>query len=379
MSPQTNKDDFFTHLRQRKTFHILITGETDDFDALVIDDWRSEGFNVKYLAFGKGGADYVRQVQKVADGMVGVSEKYAIIAFGNPGAPLLTSLRHLPRLAALISYYPPQIPSGQHTTYPPGVNVLLHLCAGSTISVSLRSFVYEGVSSGFAETDVDEFDSVGKELAWSRSLATVRKSFDLENPDLEGVRDAYFDNVGTDPDGSRSGWPQALPESGTCRINLPTLTGGFDREGLRAFYRDLFGPTAHMIRAKLISRTVGPTQVVDEMIISFKHDAVIEWMLPRVPPTGKQVRIPVVSIVAIKAGRCVSERLYWDQASVLVQIGMLDPALIPDSFRTKNKGSIKKLRMPVVSTEQAKAVEEGEDWNGSVNSLVDGMRGSSIS
>lgn len=242
----------------------------------------------------------------------------------------------------------------------------------------LRTYAYEGVTPGFAESDVDEYDSMTKDLAWSRSLAWARKAFGADDPDHEGVRDAHFDKVGTDPDGSRTGWPDSLPEDDVTRINLPTLTGGFDREGLRAFYRDLFGPTAHLIRAKLISRTVGSTQVVDEMLISFKHDAIIEWMLPRVPPTGKNVRIPVVSIVSIKAGRCVSERLYWDQASVLVQIGLLDPTFIPDSFMKKYKDAPKNLRLPVVDAEQANAVEHGDDWDGSVNSLVDGMQNSSI-
>ncbi|GAM86414.1 hypothetical protein ANO11243_044280 [Dothideomycetidae sp. 11243] len=299
-------------------------------------------------------------------------------------------------------------------------SILIHLCAGRTIGVShrseilglqggkprivqkrvdsgsglggeielgkkgmsethVRSYVYEGVSPGFAETDVDEFDSASKELAWSRSLATARSAFGIQSQDLERVRDTFFDNVGNDPEGDRTHWSDGLPEDGVGRINLPTLTGGFDKDGLQAFYRDLFGPTAHMIRAKLISRTVGATQVVDEMIVSFKHDAVIEWILPRVPPTGKNVRIPMVSIVAVKAGRCVSERLYWDQASVLVQIGMLDPKLIPDSFKSKSKESPKKLRMPVVDSEQAYAVEEGEDWDGSVNNLVDGLRNASVS
>lgn len=72
-------DNFFTHLRLRKTFHIFISAETDDFDPSITRDWRNEGFSVTYVPFGNGGADYVRKIQGLADRQVGVSEQYAII------------------------------------------------------------------------------------------------------------------------------------------------------------------------------------------------------------------------------------------------------------------------------------------------------------
>lgn len=74
------KDNFFAHLRQHKTFHVIISAETDEFDPQVLADWRGEGFSVTYVSFGQGGADYVRRVQAVADRAVGVSENYAIIS-----------------------------------------------------------------------------------------------------------------------------------------------------------------------------------------------------------------------------------------------------------------------------------------------------------
>jgi carboxymethylenebutenolidase len=74
---------------------------------------------------------------------------------------------------------------------------------------------------------------------------------------------------------------------------------------------------------------VGADQLVDEMLFSFTHTSVIDWMLPGIAPTGKRVEIALVAIVRFRDGKVAHEHIYWDQASVLVQIGLLDPALLP--------------------------------------------------
>jgi carboxymethylenebutenolidase len=78
-----------------------------------------------------------------------------------------------------------------------------------------------------------------------------------------------------------------------------------------------------------ISRTVGTDSLVDEMLFSFTHTSEIDWMLPGVPPTGRKVEVPVVAIVRFHDGKLAHEHIYWDQASVLVQIGLLDPDNLP--------------------------------------------------
>jgi len=78
-----------------------------------------------------------------------------------------------------------------------------------------------------------------------------------------------------------------------------------------------------------ISRTVGADRVVDEMIFSFTHDVEIDWMLPGVKPTGKKVEVPLVAVVCFRGDKLYHEHIYWDQASVLVQIGLLDPKGLP--------------------------------------------------
>jgi carboxymethylenebutenolidase len=78
-----------------------------------------------------------------------------------------------------------------------------------------------------------------------------------------------------------------------------------------------------------ISRTVGATQIVDEMLFSFTHNCEVPWMLPGVAPTGKKVEIPLVAIVKFRGDKLYHEHIYWDQASVLVQIGLISDELLP--------------------------------------------------
>ena len=78
-----------------------------------------------------------------------------------------------------------------------------------------------------------------------------------------------------------------------------------------------------------ISRTIGTDRLVDEMVFEFTHTVAMDWMLPGVAPTGRQVKVPLVVIVQFRDDRLAHEHIYWDQASVLVQLGLLDPARLP--------------------------------------------------
>lgn len=121
--------------------------------------------------------------------------------------------------------------------------------------------------------------------------------------------------------------------------HIPTMTGGCGREALRAFYSQDFIPTMPPDTAITpVSRTVGDDQLVDEMIFSFTHSQPVPWMLPGVPPTGCKVRVPLVAIVRFRDGKLAHEHIYWDQASVLKQIGLLiDPALPAYGAETADK------------------------------------------
>jgi carboxymethylenebutenolidase len=112
--------------------------------------------------------------------------------------------------------------------------------------------------------------------------------------------------------------------------HIPVLTGGVGRDALREFYSKRFIPQMPPdTEMTPVSRTIGEDQLVDEMVFKFTHTIRMDWMLPGVPPTGKRVEVPLVAIVRFRDGKLAHEHIYWDQASVLVQIGLLDPAKLP--------------------------------------------------
>ena len=112
--------------------------------------------------------------------------------------------------------------------------------------------------------------------------------------------------------------------------HIPVLTGGVGREELHEFYSKRFIPQMPPdTEMTPVSRTIGEDQIVDEMIFKFTHTIPMDWMLPGIPPTGKRVEVPLVAIVRFREGKLAHEHIYWDQASVLVQIGLLDPAKLP--------------------------------------------------
>jgi len=111
--------------------------------------------------------------------------------------------------------------------------------------------------------------------------------------------------------------------------HVPVMTGARGKDALRVFYSQDFIPRMPPDTALTpVSRTVGENQLVDEMIFSFTHTEEMPWMLPGVPPTNRSVRVPLVVIVKFRDGKLAHEHIYWDQASVLKQIGLLtDPSL----------------------------------------------------
>jgi len=112
--------------------------------------------------------------------------------------------------------------------------------------------------------------------------------------------------------------------------HIPVLTGGSGRDELREFYSKRFIPQMPPdTEMTPVSRTIGEDQMVDEMVFKFTHTIPMDWMLPGIPPTGKRVEVPLVAIVRFRGGKLAYEHIYWDQASVLVQIGLLDSDKLP--------------------------------------------------
>jgi carboxymethylenebutenolidase len=114
--------------------------------------------------------------------------------------------------------------------------------------------------------------------------------------------------------------------------HVPVLTGGSGREVVRHFYANYFvGHWPADTKIQHVSRTIGQERVVDELIVSFTHDVEMPALLPGIAPTGRKVELPHVVLVGFSGGKVAYEHIYWDQASLLVQIGLLDAAKLPVS------------------------------------------------
>ncbi|KAF2402179.1 carboxymethylenebutenolidase [Trichodelitschia bisporula] len=322
-----------------------ITSEDIEFDEETLQHWRDEGFDVHYIPMTGGGKPYRDLIMSLGDKLP-FGGSYGIIAYGEAAALCLDiASKPLPHCAALICYYPSTIPK-PNAMYPTQLNLVVHVTESQDLKAKFPVHVYAGVEPGFAEHDLDEFNAVAAGLAWTRSLAAVRKGFKRE-ADLETVRGmhAAYTLVRKDADATI-----ALMATDPHVNYVPTMTGGVGKRALQHFYDEFFClGIPPDFRTRLISRTVGVDRVVDEMVISFTHTIEMPWILPAVPPTGKAVEVGFVSIVAIRGGKLVHEHIYWDQASVLMQIGALDPKQVPKALSSKGC-----KRLPVAGRDAAR-------------------------
>jgi carboxymethylenebutenolidase len=148
--------------------------------------------------------------------------------------------------------------------------------------------------------------------------------------DLGAVFDAHIKAEFVDKDVAET-MATMVPEP--YLTHVPTLTGGTGRQEVERFYRDHFvGHWTDDVQLTQLSRTVGQNRVVDELVVSFTHDREMRVFLPGVAPTGRKVVLPHVVVMGFdETGRVAYEHIYWDQAALLVQVGLLDPALLPVS------------------------------------------------
>jgi len=112
--------------------------------------------------------------------------------------------------------------------------------------------------------------------------------------------------------------------------HVPVMTGGVGHEQLREFYSKRFIPQMPPDTSMTpVSRTIGTDRVVDEMVFEFTHTIEMDWMLPGVAPTNKHVKVPLIVVVHFREGKLAHEHIYWDQASVLAQLGLIDAVKLP--------------------------------------------------
>ncbi|GAP90366.1 putative dienelactone hydrolase [Rosellinia necatrix] len=406
---------------------LFVTAEGADFDAATLAAWRAEGLDVRYFGLDDdddSGTKYRATLAGLGDAAgLGPCEAFALVAFGEAAALCLEFFHRADhttdaRLACLVAYYPGRVPDVRGA-FPGGVRALAHLSSDEEIAVVAHSQIagFQGkrrvvkrrvgrgvgvggggvtvggaacaypcyryeAPAGFAERDLDEYEPVAADLAWSRSLGAVRAAFRMD-VDLEGVVDRNMEGkfIARDLNQTMATYTTHPAPHATY---MPTLTGGVGTAELRRFYGDYFlapapaGTSAGAetketgLKVTLLSRTVGADRVVDELHVAFRHVSEMPWILPGVPPTGRRVEVAVVSVVALCGGRLRHEHVYWDQAAVLLQVGLLDPDLVPERAR---KRGVK--RLPIVGREAARRLlygfeDDGDEEGQADNELLPG-------
>jgi carboxymethylenebutenolidase len=196
----------------------------------------------------------------------------------------------------------------------------------------VKIYVYPDKGHAFARPGGEHYDAAGAELANLRSLeflvthlagaglATAQQTLSSKWDDHVKYE---FATRNTD-DTLETMVPDAYVN------HVPVMTGGVGHDELRDFYSQRFIPQMPPDTSMTpVSRTIGTDRIVDEMVFEFTHTSKMDWMLPGVEPTGKHVRVALVVIVHFRDGKLAHEHIYWDQASVLAQLGLIDAAKLP--------------------------------------------------
>jgi len=148
-----------------------------------------------------------------------------------------------------------------------------------------------------------------------------------ESPELSALFDGHVEREFADQDVDAT-METMVPEPYVHCV--PVMTGGVGGQNVRRFYSDHFiSQIPKDANVTPVSRTIGKDQIVVELVLSFTHDTQWDYLLPGIPPTGKRVELPHVVVMKFENGKVAHERLYWDQASLLVQVGLLDQGNLP--------------------------------------------------
>lgn len=186
--------------------------------------------------------------------------------------------------------------------------------------------LYPNSDHAFARPNGAHYDPAAAELANLRTLEFLMRHL-TPKYSLEAIWGEHIEHEFATRDTERT--LDTMVDDAYVN-HIPVLTGGTGKDQLREFYSNHFIPQMPPDTSLTpISRTIGDDQIVDEMIFRFTHTVRMDWMLPGIEPTGKRVEVPLVAIVKLRGDKLAHEHIYWDQASVLVQLGLLDSSKLP--------------------------------------------------
>jgi carboxymethylenebutenolidase len=187
-------------------------------------------------------------------------------------------------------------------------------------------YAYRDAKPGFYDRDGAGWEPYVAGIAYSRTLALFRREIG-PHYNLNDLWDYHLACEFEIKDATEN---MATMVPNPYVNHVPTMTGGVGHDLLKRFYTYHFiGQAPGDRRTIPISRTVGPDRIIEEKVFCFTHDREIDWLLPGVKPTGKYVEIPLVIVVTFRGDKLYNEHIYWDQASVLAQIGLIDPTGLP--------------------------------------------------
>jgi carboxymethylenebutenolidase len=185
---------------------------------------------------------------------------------------------------------------------------------------------YPCVGHGFVNPVRPAYHKPSADMAYTRTLALLRKVMG-PHYDLSALWEVHRSHEFVTRDADET--MKTMVDEPYVN-HIPTLTGGHGQRELHRFYKHHFIPRSPKdMRNIPISRTIGVDRIVNEGVLCFTHDIEIDWMLPGLKPTGRYVEVPLVGVVTFRGDKLVHEHIYWDQASVLVQLGLLDPTGLP--------------------------------------------------
>ena len=289
-------------------------------------------------------SDYLKKHDAVVGQGKGGATQVAALGYCLGGALAYQAAAHCD-LAAAVSYYGVAIEKQLDLKDKVSCPLVFH-CGGEDEHVPMAAVeeiraafddrddvlvnVYEGAPHAFANRFRETYDKTAAGMAHSRTIALLRS---VMGPvyDLENLWDmhCFHEFEKRDVDAT-----MATMVAQPYVNHVPTMTGGVGYTDLHRFYKNHF-VNSNPDDTQLIplSRTVGADRVVDELLFCFTHDREIDWMLPGIEPTGKRVEVPLVAIINFRGDKLYHEHIYWDQASVLVQVGLLDASRLPAAGR----------------------------------------------
>ncbi|KAJ3129648.1 hypothetical protein HK098_000799 [Nowakowskiella sp. JEL0407] len=107
-------------------------------------------------------------------------------------------------------------------------------------------------------------------------------------------------------------------------VYVPTGAGGKNAAQVKDFFKTASVQAESIKDETIVSTIYGSYTVTEETVLTVVHDSEINWLLPNVKPTRKRILIPTVTVAKFDhTGLLVSFTKYWDQASVLKQLGIL--------------------------------------------------------